>query len=213
MTASSNIHYQQGFADDYRFAAARLYDQAFGSKLGIAIPNRETRLAVLEHSFQPQFCVAAFEADRLVGLAGFHTADGSLTGGTFSGNMPETAPKLGLWGGLRAAIILALYERKPQPGELLMDGFVVHEDMRGRGVGSKLLEHLANYGRKQGFDYIRLNVINTNPAAQCLYERRGFKAIRTTHFPYLKWLLGFSTETTMHLPLNASSADETSPTE
>ncbi|MEM7738507.1 MAG: GNAT family N-acetyltransferase [Deinococcota bacterium] len=209
MTVSSDIYYQQGFAGADRPAAAILYDQAFGSKLGVAIPNRETRLAVLEHSFQPQFCIAAFEADRLVGLAGFHTAEGSLTGGTLSGNMPETAPKLGLWGGLRAALILALYERKAQPGELLMDGLVVHEDMRGRGVGSKLLERLTQYGHEHGFDYIRLNVINTNPAAKRLYERRGFQEVRTTTFPYLKWLLGFSAETTMHFPLNISPTDKT----
>ncbi|MFQ3232131.1 MAG: hypothetical protein ACI9DO_003526, partial [Reinekea sp.] len=32
-----------------------------------------------------------------------------------------------------------------------------------------------------------------------LYERKGFKAVKTERFPYLRWLLGFSGSTTMQL--------------
>lgn len=43
----------------------------------------------------------------------------------------------------------------------------------------------------------RLNVINTNPRARALYERRGFQAFVTEDvFPF-RWLFGFSTSTKM----------------
>ena len=82
-----------------------------------------------------------------------------------------------------------------------MDGIVVHSDARGKGVGNRLLEEVANYAKEHEFDRVRLDVIDINTKAKKLYERKGFKEVKTEYFPYLRWLLGFGGSTTMELRL------------
>jgi GNAT superfamily N-acetyltransferase len=200
----SEIHYQQGFTDDLREQAAHLYDSAFGSKLGLAIPKQAVRLKLLEQAFLPKYSITALQNGELVGLAGFYGAEGSLTGGMLGGRgmgWAELRHELGMLGTARAAFALALYNRTPQERELLMDGIAVRQDMQGRGIGGQLLEQLITYAREQGYNHIRLDVIDTNAGARRLYERKGFVATKTKHFGFLRPLLGFSAETTMQRSL------------
>ena len=189
-----NTEILQGTPERFRDEAALLYDAAFGAKFAVAIPSRERRLRLVAETFQLEHSIAAVCDDRLVGIAGYSGSDGSLTGGI---EYDVLLKQLGFFGGHRATLIFALYERKSRSGELLMDGISVHPDARGQGVGSRLLEAVAEHAAENGFDRIRLDVIDTNPRARQLYERRGFAAIRTEHFGYLRWLLGFGASTTM----------------
>ena len=77
----------------------------------------------------------------------------------------------GLLGAARAVLVLALFHRKLTAGQLLMDGIAVSPKMRGRGIGTKLLRRLEQYARNEGYESLRLDVIDTNPAARRLYER------------------------------------------
>jgi ribosomal protein S18 acetylase RimI-like enzyme len=66
-------------------------------------------------------------------------------------------------------------EDETGPGEMYIDSFGVSEKHQGKGVGSKMLEHLiqeyhVNLGLTLG-----LLVEKNNPAAKRLYERLGFK--------------------------------------
>ena len=79
-----------------------------------------------------------------------------------------------------------------------MDGIVVHPEMRGQGIGTRLLSELNAFACQEGYNKIRLDVIDTNPAARRFYERNGFVATKTEHFGYLRWLLGFGASTTMN---------------
>lgn len=184
----------QGFNETDLPAAAELYDDAFGVKLGIAIPDRGQRLSVLEHGFVPRFCFVAQMDGKLVGLAGFKMEAGSFTGGLGAQSLRK---QLGWPKSIRAMIVLSLFERSHTDGELLMDGIAVSREHRGEGIGSELIRHLKAHAKAEGYKTLRLDVINTNPAARKLYERLGFKPTKTQHFRYLKWLLGFSTATTM----------------
>jgi len=162
----------------------------------LAIPNRDERISLLKECLLPNFAFTALVNDELVGLAGFQTPNGSLTSGVTGRRLLS---KLGWIHGLRAACVFSLYERTPDFGELVMDGIAVRDDMRGRGIGGHLLDQLTHYAREHGFTRIRLDVIDTNPAARRLYERKGFQPIHTDHFPFLKWLLGFGAATKMEL--------------
>ncbi|MDX9993325.1 MAG: GNAT family N-acetyltransferase [Anaerolineales bacterium] len=199
---SNAITIQQGFPGELRFEAAGLYDAAFGAKLSIAIPDKELRLAVLREAFNPNFCFVAMSGGELVGIAGFNTTAGSLTGGMTFG---ELYALLGLVKALRAILVLALFERKLTKGELLMDGISVSPKMRGNGIGSSLLRRLMEYARIEGYRTLRLDVIDTNPPARRLYERLGFVATSTAKFGYLRWLLGFGAATTMEYSVHAGA--------
>lgn len=188
------VHYQLGLPDDQRANAARLYDEAFGAKLSRAVTNQTQRLALLASALVNDHAFCALLNGEVIGLAGFHTAEGNLTGGL---TYRDLLSQLGLLRGNRAALILSLYERSPKPGELLMDGIAVRHDMRGRGIGTALLDALTTYAIQQTYQTIRLDVIDTNPGARRLYDRYGFQAVATARFEYLRGLIGFGAVTTM----------------
>lgn len=147
---------------------------------------------------QLDFSIAAFEATTLIGLAGFSTTQGSLTGGIgYRGLLAD----LGWMKGSRAAVVLGFYERKAKEGELLMDGIVVDPEYRGKGVGSGIFSHLKDFARSNSYSSIRLDVIDTNPSARRLYERLGFCEETTQEFEFLRGILGFGASTTMTLKL------------
>lgn len=196
------ITIQQGFPDELRHSAAELYDAAFGAKLSIAMPNTASRISVLKKAIDPSYSFVAMSDGQLVGIAGFKTVHGSLTSGISFRLLKNT---LGLLGAARAILVLSLFIRKLTDGQLLMDGIAVSPKMRGGGIGTKLLHRLKQYARNEGYRSLRLDVIDTNPAARRLYERDGFVPVRTERFAYLRWLLGFGAAIQMEYNLNAGA--------
>ena len=190
---------QQGFPESLRHAAAELYEIAFGAKLALALPNTDKRRAVLREALVPQYAFVVLAEGELVGLAGFKDRSGSLTGGI---DFKLLVRLLGLVAAIRAALVLSLYERELAPGQLLMDGISVSPALRGKGIGSLLLRELQHYARQQGYQSLRLDVIDTNPDARRLYERSGFIATKTTYFSALRGVLGFGSATTMEYPVS-----------
>ncbi len=192
--SESSIEYILGTPEEKRDEAAQLYETAFGKKFSMAVASQSDRVKLISHAFLLQYSVAAICDGQLVGIAGFQTEDGSLTGGM---SYRQLISQMGFFRGNRAAVLFSLYERKPVSRELLMDGIAVDPKMRGKGIGTRLLEELFAYARRKQFEQIRLDVIDTNPQARKLYERNGFVETKTEHFGYLRWLLGFGASTTM----------------
>jgi len=183
-----------GIPEGHRLAAAQLYDEAFGQKSAFAIPDASKRIEIFAKHFDLKYAVAAIIKDDLLGIAGFSTSTGSLTAGIGYGNLLSD---LGVFDGNRAALVLSLYERQALPGELLMDGISVGPTSRGLGVGTRLLNGLIDYARGNGYESIRLDVIDTNDGARKLYERLGFVSTKTEKFEILRGVLGFGAATTM----------------
>lgn len=192
---SDTIEYLIGLPEEYRRRAAELYEEAFRGKFLPVVKSKEKSVEILVDSIKPEYAVAAIENDRLVGIAGFHGKGGYFTSG---GSAYGIIRRLGLARGLWTILILGIiYERKPAPGELLMDGIAVDSSVRGRGIGTGILEKLCEYGVKEGFETLKLDVIDINVKARRLYENLGFKAVKIHNHPYLKKYIGFSSSTTM----------------
>ncbi len=105
---SQGISVSRGISPELRERTAELYDIAFGEKLALAIPNDRDRLKLLSKSMQLEFSIGAFDDKHLVGLAGFSTSKGSLTGGI---DYRVLLSELGWLNGNRAAAVFSLYER------------------------------------------------------------------------------------------------------
>ena len=186
---TEDISYRVGLPEKYRNSAVDLYEEAFGQKFAVAIPSKEKRILFLKKCFVLDYVIGAVYKDKLIGIAGFQTPEGSLTGGiTYS----ELLSELGVFKGNWAAVIFDLYERKAASKELIMDGIAVHFEARGKGVGGLFLTEITKYAKEHKFNSVRLDVIDINSKAKALYERMGFKSVKTESYPYLKWLLGFS---------------------
>jgi ribosomal protein S18 acetylase RimI-like enzyme len=183
-----------GFPQTERPVAVRLFWQAFAGKLGRVMAPEDKALAFLERVINPEFAVSALSADgRLLGLAGFKTEQGALIGG----GLGDMTAVYGLFGGTWRGLLLDTLERETEDGSLLMDGIFVAEEARGRGIGGALLEAVFTEARSRKLSRVRLDVINTNPRARALYERKGFNAIREENTGLLEVLFGFASATRM----------------
>ena len=188
------ITYCVGIPEEHRKTAARLYDEAFGSKFRVAVPDERDRLEILTRGLRLAHGIAALSGNHLVGLAGFHCPAGSLTGGM---TWRELTSVLGPLRGVVAGVVLSLFTRRSRPGELLMDGIAVSPEVRGQGIGTGLLQAVCQQARSMGFTAVRLDVVDANPKARQLYARNGFAVVRTRRFGFLRWLIGFGAAETM----------------
>ncbi|WP_166486163.1 GNAT family N-acetyltransferase [Jannaschia sp. CCS1] len=193
---------QTGFPEDQRHAAAKLFWQAFGGKLGKLLGPEPRALAFLTPVLDPNHCLSQCDTDGvLVGLAGFKTAQGSFVGGRFR----DLVRVYGTGGALWRAPLLAMVERPVEEGTLLMDGIAVTPRARGLGIGTTLLDGIAAEAARRGNTHVRLDVIDTNPRARALYERRGFKPLKDEDIFPFRWLFGFSRATQMAYSVTPSN--------
>ncbi|MFE2111599.1 GNAT family N-acetyltransferase [Kitasatospora sp. NPDC059463] len=181
---------------------AALYWEAFGRKLGPALDPPEAGRAFIAGHLHHDRGIVAVQGGEVVGVAGYRLGGRGLTGGGAGDVLAAYGPVLGL----PRLAVLALFERRPGQGELVMDGIAVDAGQRGRGIGGLLLTEVAAVAAEQGCHRIRLDVIDVNPRARALYERHGFTATRTERTPYLRTLLGFGAVTTMHRPVTPADA-------
>jgi hypothetical protein len=137
----NHISYQIGIPEQYREAAVELYEEAFGKKLGVAIIGKGKRLNLLNSTLILKYAIGAFSDSKLIAIAGFQTAEGALTSGI---GYRDLLSQLGFIKGNWAALIFSIYERKPKPMELVMDGISVHSLDRGKGIGTKLFSEIKN---------------------------------------------------------------------
>ncbi|MEW2574868.1 GNAT family N-acetyltransferase [Streptomyces syringium] len=203
-TGTGPMTVQRGIPAGTERRAAELYWDAFGRKLGPALNPPDKAVPFIAAHLNADRAVCALLDGQLVGLAGYQLGGRAFTGGS-------AADVLRVYGhlrGLHRLLLLTLFERHPAPGQLVMDGIAVDPGLRGRGVGSLLIEEVAAVAAEQDRREIRLDVIDTNPRARALYERRGFTAVRTERTPYLRGLLGFGAVTTMRRAVGTRGAGE-----
>lgn len=199
-TGTGPVTVRRGVPAGAERRVAELYWDAFGRKLGPALNPPDKAVSFLAAHLNADRAVCALLDGQLVGLAGYQLGGRALTGGSASAVLHA----YGHLRGLHRLLLLALFERHPAPGQLVMDGIAVAPGIRGRGIGSLLIEEVAAVAAEQDCREIRLDVIDANPRARALYERRGFTAVRTERTPYLRGLLGFRAVTTMRRPVEAS---------
>ncbi len=184
----------RGFAEAERPAIAAMYWDAFGPKLGRVLGPRRVALGFVAEVLQADHAICARAADgRLLGVIGFKTAQGALVGG----GLPELARHYGWAGALWRTALLATLSHDTDNARFLIDGIFVTAEARGTGVGSRLIEAIAQEAAARGYAELRLEVIDENPRARALYERRGFRAVRHRSTGPLRLVFGFRAATTM----------------
>lgn len=57
------------------------------------------------------------------------------------------------------------------------------KEIRGLGIGKKLLNHVEEIARNRGFSILELNVNRNNPATK-FYQKEGFKIVKEIDIPY-----------------------------
>ncbi|MBI9076375.1 MAG: GNAT family N-acetyltransferase [Desulfatibacillum sp.] len=194
MQADDEISICVGLPEMYRRQVAETYVRTFPHKYETIMGPTEKACRVLERDMNPDCAIVASSKGKFAGVAGMNFGDARLVK-TRKRTFVRT---FGILEGLCRFGVFRAVSRKTEKKVLRFDGLVVSENMRGKGVGSRLLQGVKDYAKDRGFWTIKLDVLDTNPRARCLYERLGFKPVKTEHYPYLS-SLGFSGVTTMAL--------------
>ena len=198
MSGHEGFTITRGFREDERPRMASLFWEAFRGKLSRVMAPEEKALGFIEAVLKPDFALVARDpGGTLLGAAGFKTAEGGLV----EGGLRDMMCAFGRWGGLWRGMLLSVLEREVETGIFQMDGIFVTEEARGRGVGGALLEAIADEAVRCGSKAIRLDVIDSNPRARALYERRGFEAVGEEHTGPFRWVFGFAKATRMERAL------------
>lgn len=175
------IEYLNYLPDQYKASALQLYFNSLKNKLGPILGEYDRAKQVLESELIMQNCFAATCEQKLVGVLGIQTS----SGGFVNPSIAQAIRVYGLFSGLLRMSGLALLHHACGSDELYVDGIAVATEMRGKGIGSRLLHMLERAAREKGIKTISLEVVDSNPRAQALYERLGFVAIRQrTVWPY-----------------------------
>lgn len=195
----------RGLPSEFFEQATSIYASSLHAKLVPLMGDVDRVVRVLAPALQPDRCVSAMVGGQLAGLAGFWL-DGR---GLFEPPWRQFRTEYGPLRGTLRMLALAVLERSKDKTSLLMDGIAVDPGFRSMGLGSRLLEEIKQTARDHGKQRVRLDVIDTNPRAQALYERHGFVAGQPHSISWLRFVFSFRTITAMtcELPLQTQSGN------
>jgi ribosomal protein S18 acetylase RimI-like enzyme len=67
--------------------------------------------------------------------------------------------------------------KEPRNTELYLANFGVCPDLRGTGIGSRMVQTQIEAAKSKGYEIFSLDVADTNPKAEALYSRLGFETV------------------------------------
>ena len=191
---ADQIAVRLGLPERHRRRAGELYYEAFRQKFEPVMGSPEHGVAILEKSLIPEQAIVALHQDQLVGVSGLQYGGRCFVDARVSAFVHEFG---WVWGLFKFAQFVLFFAQRERKGEIIIDGFVVRASMRGKGIGTRLLEAVFDFAQANGFEAVSLQVVDTNPGARRLYERMGFVPTKTRNYPYLRSVMGFSSVTTM----------------
>lgn len=68
---------------------------------------------------------------------------------------------------------------KPEKDKLFLSKFYIQKEHRGKGYGSRAMEFLTEFCQQRGLHGIWLTVNRYNDSTIAVYEKKGFRTIRT----------------------------------
>jgi ribosomal protein S18 acetylase RimI-like enzyme len=193
-------------SDDHLRQAVNVYYLAFAQKmhhLEFFPRSVEQAQRVLGQVFLPESGFFALYQGEVVGVVGMRRRH---HGRFLNFTWPILRAEFGLWGGAwRSAWQSITHFRRPaHDDEIRIEGVAVAERLRGQGVGSLLMNAVCDHARSHGCRTIVLEVVNTNPRAQELYERLGFVITKTEQYGAITARAGFTGATYMRKTLEPS---------
>jgi ribosomal protein S18 acetylase RimI-like enzyme len=181
------IHIEKGGLEEHHLEElGTIVYEAFEPKItALGIPKRAA-VEIIVKSVVPDAAFFAYQAERLVGVLGVETR----SSGFFKFRLKEFRKHFCL---LKALIyyLLLNFDDKISREELKVESLTVSKEMRGQGVGTKLLTRVEQFATEHGYSFLSLNVVDTNPAKR-LYERLGFEIVETKQLGFLTKRAGFT---------------------
>ena len=170
----------------------------FSDKIGKILSPKASGLRLLADWINPDRGILALDGQGdVIGIAGYDLGDG----GIITGGISAMFRHFGIFGGMKRAICFEFISRTVEPDAMYIDSIVVFEHARGHGVATALIAKLSALAKDHGKTFLALDVIDENASARALYERLGFRVVRTQNSMIRKHLFGFSKSHYMRMDL------------
>ena len=184
---------EHGLPDELRALAVEVFEEAFGAKMSTSVRDRDKRMAFVTRAYSAEHAIVARRGERLLGMAGLDSKGEPYHGGLVdvSWDPRPYVDLLGWLGAMWAVWGLRLGGYKPKDDEIHLDGIAVAPGARGQGIGTRLLAEVADIARRNGKRFVRLDVVDTNPRAQALYERVGYRVTRVQSYRWSQRWTGY----------------------
>lgn len=106
---------------------------------------------------------------------GFPAFAGSVDAETVTGWIEEARVYVATAGG---EVVGGVRLEETDPDRLKLSRLGVHEDWKGEGIGSRLLDHAEELAREWGHSTVWLTTPEDHPHLPGFYRRRGYEATR-----------------------------------
>jgi ribosomal protein S18 acetylase RimI-like enzyme len=192
---------RSGIPEEFRRQVAEIVYFAFQRKFMPLIGSPERGIAIIEKALNPDpaFTIAAFCQDQPVGIAGLYYGGH----GFLKPQRSEFNRQFGRMQGIIRFAVFGLFAQAHGQKDMYLHTLAVAPAMRGKGIGTLLLDAVFQIAREKRFRSVSLEVVDTNRDARRLYERTGFVATHTHYFPFLRGIAGFSASTEMVKPIGS----------
>ncbi len=183
-----SIEITYGIPKNQKLRVAKIIFDAFWDKYMNIFGSKRKSIYALLRFLREERTIVALQKGVVVGVGGLKFKNK----GFIDLNLPSLIRILGL-GTLRSILMgWPFYFVSVKENELLIDSLAVAKNMRGKGVGSLLIEFIIDFARSNECSKIKLLVIERNWRAIKLYKKMGFKEEEIHNIPFpLDRLFGF----------------------
>lgn len=192
--AKINVEITKSINEAQKIEVAKLFYGAFEKKfstLWLFAKNETQAVAVLRECIDYKKGLYAVSENSILGFIGLETGDGLFVNFKFSA-LSKVFGLLGAaWRFIAYGIYRLLHNNRIEH-EVHIDPIVVSDKARGMGVGTQLLNATIDFARSINRKGVFLEVVDTNPNAQKLYERVGFAVVDVEDTSFFTVNSGFS---------------------
>lgn len=178
-----------GVPENQKLRVAQLLYEAFEKEFRTVFGSREQSVPLISKYLRNDRTVVALYQDIVVGVGGLKFDGYDFFDASFWQLL--RALKFGIF---RLIFFGWLFNKTVEDKGLLIDTLAVIKKMRGKGIGTQLVNFIIIFARSQGYTHVKLFVEDLNEKAKKLYERIGFQEEQIHRIPF-PWnqLLGFNT--------------------
>jgi GNAT superfamily N-acetyltransferase len=176
-----------GIPENQEERAANILYEAFEDKFQKIFGPKERTLSVFNH-FCNERTLVALHKNTIVGVGGLIYGGKEYIDISFWQLLRHL--KSGIF---RFMFFGWVFVNRVEKNEIFIDVLAVTQEMRSKGIGSKIVNFVIDYACSQEYQQVRLFVIEPNERARAFYQKMGFeeKKIHTLLFPWNK-TLGFN---------------------
>lgn len=166
-------------SEDQKDRVAQVFYKAFETKFEKVFGPKERGLLIISKYLRNDRIMVAINKGVVVGFAGLKFKGKRFIDMSFRLLLQELELRIFRLISLGCRYVVFrqiwMFLNRPREKEILLDALAVTENMRGKGIGSSLLDFIIDFGRSRGYKQIRLSVIDVNPRARRLYVRGASK--------------------------------------